>query len=218
MTLVQSNSERDILFSMLNLDICFVADSPIELQIKQAMKTSTTIQNIKNVPSLFQIAAHIEDVVPTTASKATLSLNQKPFADLMLHPEKLEAVLKTAKNEGRANITQKTRVRHAMPRNSSGRGTKKSSSHSFAELKRTEFHLKAPFAGSVKLAADFTDWEKFPLDLIKSDDGVWSMVVPLLPGRYAYRFIVDGQWYDDPQAALSEPNLFGTNNAVMNVF
>ena len=84
-------------------------------------------------------------------------------------------------------------------------------------LKNTEFHLEAPAAGSVKLAADFTDWEKSPLDLIRSEDGVWFAIVPLLPGSYAYRFIVDGQWCDDPQPWQRIANPFGTTNAVVSV-
>lgn len=84
-------------------------------------------------------------------------------------------------------------------------------------LKNTEFHLEAPAAKSVKLAADFTDWEKSPLDLIRSEAGLWFAIVPLLPGSYTYRFIVDGQWYDDPQPARRKVNPFGTTNAVVNV-
>ena len=52
----------------------------------------------------------------------------------------------------------------------------------------------------VQLAADFTEWEKSPIDLIRFENGVWSTTVPLPPGVYAYRFLVDGHWYDDPRA------------------
>jgi 1,4-alpha-glucan branching enzyme len=86
------------------------------------------------------------------------------------------------------------------------------------ELKPTEFHLEAPFAESVKLAADFTEWEKFPLDMMKSEDGVWYTTVPLPPGHYSYRFIVDGEWCDDPRSMLRlHSNPFGRANAVMEV-
>jgi 1,4-alpha-glucan branching enzyme len=94
---------------------------------------------------------------------------------------------------------------------------RKLSKHSLVELKTTEFHLEAPFAESVKLAADFTDWEQFPLDMIKSEDGVWFATVPLPRGHYSYRFIVDGEWCDDPHPVQLVPNPFGTTNAVMNV-
>ena len=85
------------------------------------------------------------------------------------------------------------------------------------EFKQTEFQLEAPSAKSVKLAADFTNWEKFPLDMIRSEDGVWHAMIPLSLGNYFYRFIVDGQWSDDPRSTRSVPNPFGSLNAVKRV-
>ncbi|HEU6448514.1 MAG TPA: isoamylase early set domain-containing protein [Verrucomicrobiae bacterium] len=84
-------------------------------------------------------------------------------------------------------------------------------------LKNMEFFLEAPMARSVKLAADFTDWDRFSLDMIQAIDGVWWTIVPLLPGKYTYRFIVDGHWCDDPRNPLRVPNPFGTSNAVVDV-
>ena len=84
-------------------------------------------------------------------------------------------------------------------------------------LINTEFSLEAPMARSVKLAADFTDWDRFPLDMIQSVDGMWWTIVPLLPGEYNYRFLVDGQWCDDPRNIQRVPNPFGTSNAVIQV-
>jgi 1,4-alpha-glucan branching enzyme len=79
------------------------------------------------------------------------------------------------------------------------------------------FHLNAPAAKSVKLAADFTDWEKAPVKLTRRADGVWLTALPLAPGDYAYRFIVDGQWCDDPSCMRRVANPFGTTNAVVSV-
>ena len=83
-----------------------------------------------------------------------------------------------------------------------------------ADLKPGEFHLQAPHAKSVKLAAGFTEWEKNPLDLTKSEKGDWILILPLPPGSHPYRFIVDGQWWDDPNAAQRMTNPFGTQNSV----
>ena len=80
------------------------------------------------------------------------------------------------------------------------------------ELKRTEFSLEALSAKSVKLAGDFTDWEKSPLEMTKANNGVWRVEVPLASGSYSYRFIVDGQWRDDPNCVSRIPNPFGTTN------
>jgi len=81
----------------------------------------------------------------------------------------------------------------------------------------TAFRLFAPSGKSVKLAADFTDWEQHALSLARDQNGVWEIKVPLQPGNYAYRFLVDGQWQDDPQCKKREPNPFGSTNAIAHV-
>jgi len=178
------------------------------------MKTPASIQNKPIIPSLFQIAAHLDQVVPVANSKSAAPLNQSPFASLMFHPEKLEAVLKT---EDRATGQKpiKRPVQSVKPSSGDGGGMGKPAEHSLRELKQIEFFLKAPSAKSVKLAADFTDWEKCPLAMMRTGNGVWFSVVPLKPGQYSYRFIVDGRWCDDPRSTKHIPNPFGTENAVM---
>jgi Glycogen recognition site of AMP-activated protein kinase len=86
-----------------------------------------------------------------------------------------------------------------------------------AEGVKITFRLEAPSAHSVKLAADFTDWEKSPLKMTKRAKGVWETAVPLAAGHYSYRFIVDGEWHDDPLCPQRETNPFGTTNAVIHV-
>ena len=68
---------------------------------------------------------------------------------------------------------------------------------------KAEFHLIAPFARSVKLVADFTEWESFPLELINTEGGVWYTAVPLPPGHYCYHLIIDYQWGNSPGPARS---------------
>ena len=68
------------------------------------------------------------------------------------------------------------------------------------DLKPVEFSLQMPTAKSVQLAADFTDWEAAPIDMIRFGDGIWCTTVPLPPGTYAYCFLVDGNWHHDPKA------------------
>lgn len=79
------------------------------------------------------------------------------------------------------------------------------------------FRFEAPKARAVKLVADFTGWDKRPLELLPDDSGNWQITVDLPPGRYAYRFIVDGEWCDDPACQECEVNPFGTHNAVIEV-
>ena len=179
------------------------------------MKTSTTIQDKKTNPSLFQIATQIENPVSAAAKKPVTSLNKTPLADLMLHPVKVETVLAATQTGdlGTSQGSTKGAAQVEALKKRSG-GTRKPSRHSPV---KTEFKFQAPLAGSVKLAADFTDWEKSPVDMTKLDEGVWHAIIPLPPGDHSYRFIVDGQWCDDPHAAFSVPNPFGTINAIVKV-
>jgi 1,4-alpha-glucan branching enzyme len=79
------------------------------------------------------------------------------------------------------------------------------------------FSIKAPGALSVMLVGDFTHWQENPVAMKKDNSGVWSTSVPLAPGTYHYRFLVDGEWRDDPECTLRVPNPFGSANAVREV-
>jgi 1,4-alpha-glucan branching enzyme len=53
------------------------------------------------------------------------------------------------------------------------------------------------------VAGDFNNWEsgytEKAVQLKKNSDGVWSVTLPLKPGRYKYKFVVDNsKWENDP--------------------
>ena len=83
--------------------------------------------------------------------------------------------------------------------------------------KRVTFELAAPGAAVVYVAGSFCSWDTNAVALGRGRDGVWKKTVWLTPGRYEYRFFVDGQWCDDPTAAERVPNDFGTANDVLHV-
>ena len=64
---------------------------------------------------------------------------------------------------------------------------------------------------------DFTHWQKNPISLKKDDRGVWKTSVPLKPGTYHYRFLVDGEWRDDPECTLRVATPFGSHDSVRRV-
>ena len=85
-----------------------------------------------------------------------------------------------------------------------------------ATAKQT-FSYRAPTALSVMLAGDFTHWQSEAVPMKRGKDGIWKASVALAPGVYHYRFLVDGQWQDDPECELRVPNPYGGHNAVRNV-
>jgi 1,4-alpha-glucan branching enzyme len=86
-----------------------------------------------------------------------------------------------------------------------------------ATRQRQKFSFTAPAAHSVLLAGDFTHWQKQPIPLHKEAGGVWKATTLLEPGTHHYRFIVDGEWRDDPDCTLRVQNPFGTQNNVVKV-
>jgi hypothetical protein len=84
----------------------------------------------------------------------------------------------------------------------------------------THFMLVAPGASSVSVVGDFNDWDDdaTPLRLASNKSGVWSVELPLAPGRYKYTFLVDGvRWVADPVAPRAVDSDFGTPNSVITV-
>ncbi len=82
----------------------------------------------------------------------------------------------------------------------------------------TTFSLIAPMAQSVYLAGSFNDWSLNDGGrLTKSEDGHWTIRIPLSPGQYQYQFVVDGRWQPDPENECSVSNGFGDMNSVIKV-
>ena len=73
-------------------------------------------------------------------------------------------------------------------------------------------------AATVELVGDFNEWERGTTHLRRSGaPGVWSVSVPLSPGRHEYAFIINGsRWVADP-LALKSTDDFGTESSVIRV-
>lgn len=80
--------------------------------------------------------------------------------------------------------------------------------------KKVQFEFLAPDAQEVCLAGDFNNWDVLASPMKKDKKGLWKAALPLAPGRYEYRFLVDGQWENDPVCSDCVPNEFGSMNCV----
>lgn len=81
----------------------------------------------------------------------------------------------------------------------------------------TELKLSAKDARSVTVGGTFNGWQPALNPLSIGPDGIWRTRLPLAPGRYEYRFVVDGRWIEDPLATESVPNPYGGSNSVLSV-
>ena len=83
--------------------------------------------------------------------------------------------------------------------------------------KKVTFKCRAPEARSVRLAGSFTRWEAQAISMKRGRDGTWTAQATLAPGRYEYRFLVDGTWQNDPACGRCAPNPFGSANCTIEV-
>jgi 1,4-alpha-glucan branching enzyme len=65
-------------------------------------------------------------------------------------------------------------------------------------IQSTEFSLHAPEAEQVYLVGDFNDWNPEQYSMRKFKTGLCTKKLKLAPGRYEYKFVVDGEWWIDP--------------------
>jgi 1,4-alpha-glucan branching enzyme len=82
----------------------------------------------------------------------------------------------------------------------------------------------APAAREVFVAGTFNGWNPSATPLVRDADGNWSVTVELVPGRYEFKFVVDGAWCCEPgckepgrDCPCCVPNGFGTMNRKMEV-
>jgi chromosome partitioning protein len=72
-------------------------------------------------------------------------------------------------------------------------------------------------AKKVLIAGDFNNWSPMSTPMINRRPGEFWTCLPLQPGRYRYRFVVDGKWMTDPHNKYVETNQFGELNNVIEV-
>jgi hypothetical protein len=82
---------------------------------------------------------------------------------------------------------------------------------------RVTFGLRAPEAKQVFLAGTFNGWSTDEDCMKAGKNGVWKMTKKLQPGRYEYKFVVDGVWKLDPACTDTVRNHYGTANNVLEV-
>jgi 1,4-alpha-glucan branching enzyme len=80
----------------------------------------------------------------------------------------------------------------------------------------TEFRLYSPKAKRVSIAGSFNNWDTSKYVAKRDSKGNWIVQVSLKPGRYEYKFFVDGSWINDPKSNAVF-NSFGTQNSVVEV-
>ena len=64
--------------------------------------------------------------------------------------------------------------------------------------KRVQFVFETDDALEVAVSGDFNGWDPKKHRLKNEGQGVWKRTMMLPPGKYEYKFVVDGKWKTDP--------------------
>jgi 1,4-alpha-glucan branching enzyme len=80
-----------------------------------------------------------------------------------------------------------------------------------------EFTFLAPEARKVCIAGKFNAWNTSSMPMNNVENGTWRIKIKLSPGKYEYKYFVDGAWASDRSCSESVPNAFGTENCVISV-
>jgi hypothetical protein len=81
----------------------------------------------------------------------------------------------------------------------------------------TQFVLDAPAASGVALVGAFNGWDATATPLVRDPaTGLWSVTLPLAPGRHVYAFMVDDTTFTlDPRAPDAHDPELGTSGSVI---
>lgn len=85
------------------------------------------------------------------------------------------------------------------------------------KLNEVVFSLKAPEANEVYLAGEFNNWKLDDHSRMEQTNGCWTKCLSLNNGKYRYRFVIDGNWSEDPANPLTQLNSYGTLDSLLEV-
>jgi 1,4-alpha-glucan branching enzyme len=76
------------------------------------------------------------------------------------------------------------------------------------------FTYADPAAKTVFVAGEFNEWNMTANPMQKNASGTWTATIPLKPGKYQYKFVVDGNWKPDPANPDAVDDTYGGKNSV----
>ena len=85
------------------------------------------------------------------------------------------------------------------------------------KLDKVTLTVNAPDAKEVFLAGEFNNWKLDENSRMEQNNGCWTKSISLDTGKYRYRFVIDGNWSEDPNNPLKQVNPYGTMDSLLEV-
>ncbi|MDD5561245.1 MAG: AAA family ATPase [Candidatus Omnitrophica bacterium] len=85
------------------------------------------------------------------------------------------------------------------------------------KLNEITLKVNAPQAKEVYVAGEFNNWKLDENSRMEQNNGSWSKNINLKKGKYRYRFVIDGNWSEDPDNPLKQVNPYGTMDSLLEV-
>lgn len=82
--------------------------------------------------------------------------------------------------------------------------------------RRVKFQIRADKDSTVSVAGTFNGWDP-EKHILKPRGDIFALNILLEPGRYQYKFVVNGIWCIDPERPDWEPNEYGSLNSIVAV-
>jgi len=83
--------------------------------------------------------------------------------------------------------------------------------------RKVRFSVESAGAREVFLMGDFNSWNPKAHPMKNDGGGIWNKTVMIPLGKYEYKFLIDGEWKEDPKNEQTSSNGFGTFNSVLNL-
>ncbi len=85
------------------------------------------------------------------------------------------------------------------------------------KLNEVVVSVKAPDAREVFVAGEFNGWKLDDNSRMEKSNGCWTKRLSLDNGKYRYRFVIDGNWSEDPANPKTQLNTYGTLDSLLEV-
>lgn len=85
------------------------------------------------------------------------------------------------------------------------------------KLTEVVFSIHGPGIKEAYVAGEFNNWQADENSRMELNEGTWRKSLNLMPGRYRYRFVLDGKWIEDVQNPNRELNPYGELDSYIEV-